>query len=52
VLLVLSETESPLLTQQIVYTGITCPKKRVQIIKGEAVLSETIKNRKLQVGGS
>lgn len=51
VLLVLPERESPLLTRQIIYTGITRAKKLVHIMGSAAILRRAIENRELRVGG-
>jgi len=51
VLLVLPEQESPLLTRQIVYTGITRAKRRVKILGGSAILASAIGRRERREGG-
>lgn len=51
VLFVLPEKESPLLTRQIIYTGITRAKKRVAILGTKEILRKAIEHRELRVGG-
>ena len=51
VLLVLPEQESPLLSRQIIYTGITRAKNRVRIIGSSAMLKTAIKRRATREGG-
>jgi len=51
VLLVLPEEDSPILSRQIVYTGITRAKKSLQILGTESVLSLAITRRETRYGG-
>ena len=51
VLLVLPEQENPLLTRQIIYTGITRAREKVEILGTEAVLKKAIERREERVGG-
>jgi exodeoxyribonuclease V alpha subunit len=51
VLLVLPEYESPLLTRQILYTGITRAKKRICILGTAAMLRHAIETREERPGG-
>ena len=47
VLLVLPEKTMPILTKELIYTGITRAKKKVQLVASKAVFIETI-NRKVE----
>jgi exodeoxyribonuclease V alpha subunit len=51
VLLVLPEYESPLLTRQILYTGLTRAKKRIRILGTAALLQHAIETKEERPGG-
>jgi exodeoxyribonuclease V alpha subunit len=51
VLLVLPEKESPLLTRQIIYTGITRAKNQVAILGSREILDKAIEHREERTGG-
>jgi exodeoxyribonuclease V alpha subunit len=51
VLLVLPEKESPLLSRQIVYTGITRAKNRVVVLGQEAIFRKAVERREQREGG-
>jgi exodeoxyribonuclease V alpha subunit len=51
VLLVLPEFKSPLLTRQVLYTGLTRAKKRIRILGTRANLREAIDTREERPGG-
>jgi exodeoxyribonuclease V alpha subunit len=51
VLLVLPEHENPLLSRQIVYTGITRAKSKIMILGSAAILAKAITTYEKRVGG-
>ncbi len=51
VLLVLPENTSPLLSRQVVYTGITRAKNHVRILGSTAILSKAVTTQELRYGG-
>ena len=51
VLLVLSDKPSPLLTPELLYTGLTRAKQRVRLFSGEAELAAAVVTRAERVSG-
>ncbi len=51
VLLVLPEHDSPMLTRQVIYTGITRARSRVMILGTEGMLESAVRNREERSGG-
>lgn len=51
VLLVLPDREGPLLTRQIIYTGITRAKKQVRVLGSEAIFRKAVEHREQREGG-